>query len=143
VGDTVYVGNVSGRTAALDADTGETRWSIAEGAVSPVWPEGDSLFLVNDLGQLLRLEAATGAVIWRTDLPQAERRRGVTAFAGPILAGGRLIVGSSDNGLLQFDPATGAALGAVPLPAGAASAPVVAGATLYIITEDGRLNAFR
>ena len=37
----------------------------------------------------------------------------------------------------------GAALGVVPLPAGAASAPVVAGATLYIITEDGRLNAFR
>ncbi|CAA9387957.1 MAG: Outer membrane protein YfgL, lipoprotein component of the protein assembly complex (forms a complex with YaeT, YfiO, and NlpB) [uncultured Rubellimicrobium sp.] len=143
VGDTVYVGNVSGRTAALNADTGETLWSIAEGAVSPVWPEGDSLFLVNDLGQLLRVEAATGAVIWRADLPQAERRRGVTAFVGPILAGGRLIVGSSDNGLLQFDPATGAALGAVPLPAGAASAPVVAGATLYIITEDGRLNAFR
>jgi outer membrane protein assembly factor BamB len=143
VGNTVYVGNVSGRTAALDAASGETLWSVAEGAVSPVWPAGDSVFLVNDLGQLLRLDAASGAVIWRVALPQAERRRGVTGFVGPVLAGGRLIVGSTDNGLLQFDPATGAALGAVPLPAGAASAPVVAGQTLYIITEDGRLNAFR
>jgi outer membrane protein assembly factor BamB len=142
-GDTVYVGTFSGRTAALDLATGSTRWSIAEGAVGPVWPAGDSVFLLNDLGQLLRIEAATGAVIWRTELPEAERRRGVTAFHGPVLAGGRLLVGSSDNGVLQLDPASGALLGSLPLPAGAASAPVVAGQTLYVITEDGRLNAFR
>ncbi len=143
VGSTVYVGNVSGRSAAISAESGETLWSIPEGAVSPVWPAGDSVFLVNDLGELLRVEAATGAVIWRTALPRAERRRGVTAFHGPILAGGRLLVGSSDNGVLQVDPATGALLGAIPLPAGAASAPVVAGQTLYVVTQDGRLNAFR
>ena len=82
-------------------------------------------------------------MIWRVPLPQAEHRRGVTAFYGPVLAGGRLIVGSSDGQLLQFDPTAGAALGAVALPSGAASAPVVAGSALYIVTEDGRLNAFR
>ncbi len=143
-GSAVYVGNVSGRTAALSLETGETLWSIAEGAQGgPVAVAGDSVFLVNDLGQLLRIDAANGAVIWRTDLPQGERRRGRTAFHGPVLAGGRLIVGSSDNGLLQVDPATGSLLGATPLPAGAASAPVVAGQTLYVVTEDGRLNAFR
>ena len=142
-GSTVYVGNVSGRTAALDLADGGTLWTIPEGAVSPVTVAGDSVFLINDLGQLLRVEAATGAVIWRSPLPEPERRRGVTAFHGPLLAGGRLIVGSSDNGLLQFDPASGALVGAVPLSAGAASAPVVAGQTLYVVTEDGRLNAFR
>jgi outer membrane protein assembly factor BamB len=142
-GNTVYVGTVSGRTAALDFDTGATRWSIAEGVVGPVWPAGDSVFLLNDLGQLLRVDAANGAVIWRLALPGAERRRGVTAFHGPVLAGGRLLVGSSDNGVLQVDPASGTLLGSLPLPAGAASAPVVAGQTLYVITEDGRLNAFR
>ncbi|TNC73454.1 PQQ-like beta-propeller repeat protein [Rubellimicrobium roseum] len=142
-GGTVYLGSVSGRLAALDVATGDTLWSIAEGAVSPVWPAGDSLFLVNDLGELLRVEAASGGVIWRVPLPQAERRRGVTAFYGPVLAGGRLIVATSDGALRQFDPATGAPLGDVTLPSGAASAPVVANSTLYIVTEDGRLNAFR
>jgi outer membrane protein assembly factor BamB len=142
-GSAVYVGTFSGRTAALNAENGETLWSVAEGTQSPVAVAGDSVFLVNDLGELLRLEAASGAAIWRVALPQAERRRGVTAFHGPILAGGRLIVASTDGALRQFDPATGAALGDVALPAGAASAPVVAGATLYIVTEDGRLNAFR
>lgn len=142
-GSTAYVANVSGRTVALDTGNGSTLWSVAEGAVGPAVPAGDSLFLVNDRGEALRLDASNGAVIWRTALPQAERRRGVTAFHGPLLAGGRLIVGSSDNGLLLLDPASGALQGTVPLPDGAASAPVAAGGTLYVVTEDGRLNAFR
>lgn len=142
-GGRVYVGNVSGTVAALGAENGETLWTIREGAVSPVWPAGDSVFFVNDLNELLRVDAASGAVIWRQPLPRAERRRGVSAHIGPVLAGGRLIVASSDGALRQYDPATGAALGDVALPAGAASAPVVAGQTLYVITGDGRLNAFR
>jgi outer membrane protein assembly factor BamB len=142
-GSTAYVGSFSGRLAAINAENGDTLWSIAEGTQSPVVPAGDSLFLVNDLGELLRVEAASGGVIWRVPLPRAERRRGVTAFHGPVLAGGRLIVASSDGQLLQFDPTAGTTLGAVTLPSGAASAPVVAGSTLYIVTEDGRLNAFR
>jgi outer membrane protein assembly factor BamB len=140
---TVYVGTYSGRLAALSADTGETLWAIPEGAASPAVPAGDSLFLVNDVNDLLRVDAATGGVIWRTDLPEARQRRGVTAHIGPVLAGGRLIVASSDGALRQFDPATGAPLGDVALESGAASAPVVAGGVLYVVTEDGRLNAFR
>lgn len=142
-GATAYVGNVSGRLAALGAEDGSTLWSVAEGAASPVVPVADSVFFVNDIGDLLRLDAATGATIWRAALPQAERSRGVTAHYGPVLAGGRLLVASSDGLLRQFDPASGASLGDVALPAGAASSPVVAGATLYVLTEDGRLNAFR
>lgn len=142
-GDVVYVASVSGRVAALNADSGATLWSVAEGADSPVVPAGDSLFLINDLGELLRLDAATGASIWRVPLPQAERRRGVTAHHGPVLAGGRLIVASSDGLLRQFDPTTGSALGDIALPDGAASAPIVAGGVLYVVTQDGQLSAYR
>jgi outer membrane protein assembly factor BamB len=142
-GDTVYVGNVSGRTAALDLGTARRCWSIAEGAVSPVWPAGDSVFLVNDLGRAPSRRRRQRRRDLAPRLPRAERRRGVTAFHGPVLAGGRLIVGSSDNGVLQVDPARARSWGTCPLPSGAASAPVVAGQTLYVVTEDGRLNAFR
>lgn len=142
-GGIVYVGNVSGRTAALDAATGETLWTAPEGAVSPVVAVADSVFLVNDVGDLLRLDALTGATIWRVALPEVERRRGVSAHYGPVLAGGRLLVASSDGVLRQFDPASGTSLADLALPAGAASAPVVAGGVLYVVTEDGRLNAFR
>lgn len=138
-----YVGNASGRLAALAAATGEVLWSIPEGAASPVVAAGNGLWVINDRGELLRLDPANGGVVWRVPLPQPERRRGVTAHMGPVLAGGRLIVASSDGALRQFDPATGAPLGEIALPGGAASAPVVAGGTLYVISQDGALLAFR
>jgi sugar lactone lactonase YvrE len=43
----------------------------------------------------------------------------------------------------QFDPTSGALIGQVDLPGGAASGPVVAGETLYVLSKNGQLHAFR
>jgi len=52
-------------------------------------------------------------------------------------------VASSDGALRQFDPANGALLAQSELPGGAASNPVVANGTLYVVTKRGQLLAFR
>lgn len=147
-GDIVYVGNVSGRVAALQLANGDRIWTATEGAVGPVWPAGDSVFLVNDIGELVRLDAADGTPIWRVELPgfvENRERRQHTRYAhyGPVLAGGRLIVASSDGQLRQFNPENGALLGSVAIPAGASSNPVVAGNMLYVVNTRGQLVAFR
>lgn len=148
-GGRVYAGNFSGGLVALDAASGDRIWTATEGAVSPVWPTGNSVFLVNDLSQLVRLDKTDGSVIWRVDLPKfvdtGRLRKSRTVFAhyGPVLAGGRLIVASSDGNIRSFDPISGALVAAVPLPGGAASNPVVAGGTLYVVSKTGQLVAFR
>jgi outer membrane protein assembly factor BamB len=147
-GGLAYVGNVGGRLVALDLATGERRWTAAEGTQGTVWPVAGAVFLVNDLSELVRLDAATGAPVWRVQLPLLEpgrERRQNRRFVhyGPVVAGGRVLVASSDGVVRQFDPVSGAALGDIALPAGAASGPVVAGGTLYVVTEDGQLVAFR
>jgi len=71
------------------------------------------------------------------------RRRGIFAHYGPVLAGGRLIVASSDGVLREADPASGRLLRETPLGAPAAADPVVAQGTLYVVTADGRLHALR
>ncbi len=147
-GNRVYVGNFGGQVAALDTFNGDRIWTASEGALGPVWPAGNAVFLVNDLHQLTRLDAATGAPVWRIDLNTDEvestrRQRPVTAHYGPILAGGRLIVGSTDGLIRQFDPASGALIGTIPVDGGVAASPVVAGGTLYVITKTGQLVAFR
>ncbi len=148
-GDRIYVGNAGGRIVAMNIFNGTRLWTATEGATSPVWPVGDDLFAINDLRELIRLDAATGAVVWRVAMPdEIERRfyqRGAARHVhyGPVLAGGRLIVASSDGALRQFNPATGDALGEVALPGGAASHPVVAGGVLYVVSGDGQLHAFR
>lgn len=148
VGDVIYVGTQSGKVAALDASSGEPHWTATEGALSPILPVATALYLVSDEARLVRLDAATGALVWAVDLPyftadKIRKRKDVYGNYGPILAGGRLIVASGDGQIRQFDPASGALLGAVALPGGAASNPVVAGATLYVVSTDGKLHAFR
>ena len=143
-----YVGNFSGSLVALNSFNGERIWTAEEGAISPVWPAGDSVFLINDLNQLVRLDAADGAPIWRVQLPQfietrLRQQRTVFAHFGPVLAGGRLIVASSDGVIRSFDPASGEEVSQLSIEGGAASHPVVAGNTLYVLSKDGNLVAFR
>lgn len=147
-GNRLYVGNVAGRIVALELATGDRLWTTTDGAVGPVWPAGGSVFMVNDLGELLRLDSATGAPIWRIALPGFEEnreRRQKTRFAhyGPIIAGGRVIVASGDGLIRQFDPVSGALLGTIEIRGGAASNPIVANGTLYVVTQRGELLAFR
>ncbi|PJI92210.1 outer membrane protein assembly factor BamB [Yoonia maricola] len=148
-GDRVYIGNFGGRTVAINLDDGTRAWTATEGALGPVWPVGNAVFLINDLGELVRLDANTGNPVWRTALPTFEdeertrRQRRIFAHYGPVLAGGRLIVTSSDGFIRQFDPASGALIGEIDLPGGAASGPVVAGETLYVLNKNGQLHAFR
>ena len=148
VDGTVFVGNRSGRVAALDAATGAIRWTAREGAFGPVWPAGDSLFLISDQGELVRLQARDGERVWGVPLGHfieaRERRRAETvAHFGPVLAGGRLLVASSDGLLRSFDPASGALLAETQLPGAATSRPIVVERTLYLVTRDGRLHALR
>ena len=147
-GGRVYVGNQSGRIAALDVESGSRVWTAREGAVGPVWPVGGSVFAVSDLNELIRLDASDGAKIWGVELPNFVKRRPlkqsrIVAHHGPIVAGGRVIIASGDGLLRSFDPTNGALIASAEIPGGATSAPVVAGRTLYVVSKNGQLLAYR
>lgn len=147
-GSRIFAGNHSGRTVAFDSTSGERLWTLKEGALGPVWPAGDSVFLVSDRNQLLRVSASDGTPIWAVDLPgfvddRSKKRGPVYVHYGPILAGGRIVVASNDGYLRFFKPEDGALIGTTEVPNGASSAPVVAGQTLYVIGSKGQLHAFR
>ena len=148
VGNTIYIGNHSGRTVALDSATGERRWTADEGAVDTVWVAGGSVFQISDRSQLVRLDASDGSIIWAVDLPgfvkdKPGKRGPIVAHYGPILAGGRIVVASNDGYLRFFNPVDGALVNRVEVPGGATTAPVVAGQTLYVVSTKGELHAFR
>ena len=149
VGSTAYVGNHSGRTAAVDTANGELLWTSRQGALGPIWPAGDSIFAVTDQSQLARIDSRDGSVVWVRDLPgyvkQKPKKRGALyAHYGPVLAGGRIVVASNDGNLRFFAPEDGSLVASVPVPGGGATtAPVVANRTLYVVSANGQLHAFR
>ena len=147
-GKTLFAGSGSGRTVAMSASSGERIWSAGEGALGPVAVAGGSIFLVSDEAKLVRLDATTGDVIWSVALPyftkdKIKRRKGIFAHYGPVMAGGRIIVVSSDGLLRSFDPTDGSLVYSAEIPGGAAAQPAVAGGTLYVVGGNGQLLAFR
>ncbi|MFN6979861.1 MAG: PQQ-binding-like beta-propeller repeat protein, partial [Gemmobacter sp.] len=96
----------------------------------------------------VRLDAATGAEVWSVDAglftnPRVGRQRDVVAHYGPLVAGGRVWIASSDGVIRVFDAADGTLFRTIDLPGGAAAAPAVAGAVLYVVGGNGQLHAFR
>ncbi|CUH81486.1 Outer membrane protein assembly factor BamB precursor [Tritonibacter multivorans] len=147
-GSRMYVANQSGRTVAFDVDKGTRIWTAPEGATGPLWAAGDSVFLVSDLNNLLRLSASTGEIIWSQPLARflkdkPGKRAAIVAHHGPILTGGQLAVASGDGALRFFDPKDGSLTHSVAVKGGATTEPVVAGRTLYVVTRDGDLAAYR
>ena len=148
LGGKAIVGTSGGRTAALDLDSGEVVWTAGVGALNPVLPVGGSLFQVTDDGHLVRLDAGSGEVIWSAALPyfveqKPKKQQAIYAHYGPVAAGGRIVVASSDGYLRVFDPRDGRLVTTAVIPGGAASAPILTNSMLYVMGGDGQLHAFR
>jgi outer membrane protein assembly factor BamB len=148
VGDRVYTGSHAGRIVALRLGSGERIWTANEGPLNPVWPAGGSLFMVTDRNELVRLSAEDGTRIWGHALPlftspRPRRQSEIVGHFGPVIAGGQIILASGDGRLRFFAPASGQMTRAVDLPGGATTNPVVAGNTLYVVSRNGQLLAFR
>ncbi|MEM6905024.1 MAG: PQQ-binding-like beta-propeller repeat protein, partial [Pseudomonadota bacterium] len=71
-GPFVLAANQSGRLVAIDGRTGGRVWTRGLGATRPLWPVGDTLFLMSDLSELTRLSLCDGRTLWQTPLPAFE-----------------------------------------------------------------------
>ncbi|MBI1264976.1 MAG: PQQ-binding-like beta-propeller repeat protein [Alphaproteobacteria bacterium] len=146
LGDRVYAISHSGVMAALDLRTGERLWTLPAAGVHTPALAGDFLFLVTVDAQLVAIERHTGEVRWLTQLRQFEnerRRRDRVAWAGPVLAGERLVLASSRGELVIVDTATGAVSATRDLGDPVFVAPVIAAETVVVVTNNGRLIALR
>ena len=145
-GGQAYLANAGGEIVALRVTNGSELWSVPAGATDSPLVIGGAVFIVSDTSQLLRIDAGSGRVLWATQLPEfakPAKRRGFIPHYGPIMAGGQLVVAGSDGRLRFFNPESGAETYSVALPAGAASAPIVAAGVLYVVNQKGKLLAFQ
>ncbi|MEM6486821.1 MAG: PQQ-binding-like beta-propeller repeat protein [Pseudomonadota bacterium] len=146
VGPFVVAANQAGRIVAVAGQNGRRAWTRSLGATGPIWAADNTLFLVTDAAQLVRLNAASGATVWSTDLPafeDPEDREDPITYSGPVLVEGRILVTSSLGELLVFDGVAGQAVKTVELGGGSVTGPVVADGTVYVLTDDAVLEAYR
>jgi outer membrane protein assembly factor BamB len=142
----VFAVSHSGRMAAIDLRSGDRVWEQDIGSAHGVWVAGDYVFVLSNDNELVCLTRNDGKVRWLRQLPSYEdekKKKDPIAWTGPILGGDRLIVLSSDGWALSVSPYTGEPLGREEMPGNAFVDPVIANNTLYILTDNGELSAYR
>ena len=142
----VYAASHSGRMAAIDLRSGERAWEQELGSTHSLWVAGDYVYILSNDNELLCLTRNDGKVRWVRLLPSYEnekKKKDPMVWAGPVLGGDRLIVLSSDGGALSVSPYTGEPLGRDEMSAGGYFAPVIADNSLYVLTDDAELSAYR
>jgi outer membrane protein assembly factor BamB len=140
----LYAAGLNGGLAAYGLMNGQRFWKADINTSQTPWVAGYQIFVLTDHGELACLNRKDGAIRWLADLnaglPKAKDSR---LWSGPVLAGNRLIVGSSDGYALSLEPETGKKKAATGIGDGVTVAPVVADNALYFLTTKGNLIAFR
>ncbi len=145
-GDRVFAVGHAGRTIGIDLRTGTRIWGEDIGGAYEPWVAGDYIYVLSNGNALICLARNDGKIRWVRRLPSYENAKAKDdpiEWAGPVLAGNRLILVSSKGDALAVSPYTGEALGRISIGGPAYVAPVVAGDALYILTNNAVLTAYR
>lgn len=145
-GNVVLAIGLGGLMLAIDLRSGRRLWERDIGSSETPCVAGDWVFVVTTDQLIAALDVAEGRVAWVTQLPQWERpekQRDPITWVGPVLAGDRLLVCGSSGLALAVSPYTGEIIGQQKLSGRASVAPVIAGGTAFVVTDDGNLIALR
>jgi len=142
----VYALGQGGRMAAYELVTGQRIWELNLAGISTPAVAGEWVFTLTDDSRLLAIARSTGRVKWVTQLARwtnPGKETGPIFWTGPVLANNRLWIASSEGEVQSVDVATGEAAPFTELRDPVSLPPLVAGGTLYILDDGGRISAWR
>lgn len=145
-GNVVYAISYGGKTAAIDLQTGARLWSRDIAGSKTPWVSGNRLFLISSEAQIVSIDKESGAVVWISQLARfedKEKRTGPIIWTGPMMAGGRLLAFSTDGRVAEVSAGSGTLIREWNNGEKVSIAPLLVNGTLYILGDDGDLNAYR
>ncbi|NCY26398.1 MAG: pyrrolo-quinoline quinone, partial [Alphaproteobacteria bacterium] len=141
-GDVLVAVSSGGMISVQSLGNGQRIWERGIGSLNTPWVTGDWIFLVSSDSAVVCLHKFTGQVRWVTQLQRfedEEDKKGHITWRGPVLAGGQLLVVSSEGQLALIAPDTGAVTGYRDVPDDIFTPPVVAGGKVYLVDQDAEL----
>ena len=145
-GNVVYAISFGGKIAAIDLSAGTRIWQKEISGAKTPWVAGNRIFVISSDSQIVALDKENGAVAWVSQLARfkdAADKTGPLIWNGPIMGGGRLFAFSSDGRIAEIDPDKGTLIRETDNGEDMRIAPLISGSTLYVLSEDGDLIAYR
>lgn len=142
----VFAVGQGGRMVSLEIVSGQRLWEQNIAGISTPWVAGEWLFVVDSEGRLLCMARGTGRVRWIGNLGRwrnEKKKKGPIGWVGPVLAGNRLWALSSQGVIAGVNPADGSVGARIETKGTFTLPPVVANNTLYTLSDEGELSAYR
>jgi len=140
----VYAISTSGMMVGNALLNGRTFWQQKIDGHDTPWLAGNMLYLLSTKHQLVGVSRAKGKVIWAQNLARFDELQDITPpLFGPVLAGNAVIVVTGDGELITFRPRDGKKLKTYDIASDVAAPPIVVDGTLYLITRDAQVVAYR
>ncbi|MDO9501756.1 PQQ-binding-like beta-propeller repeat protein [Falsiroseomonas sp.] len=142
----VLAAGMANTTIAVDLRSGRRLWERTFGGGTGVASAGDWVFSVTRAGEAVAVGREDGRIRWVSELdpsPAGGRRGEAARFGPPILAGGFVMIPSSQRELLLLAPGDGSIAGRVPLSSGSTLPAALAQGTMVLLGDDGTLMALR
>jgi len=136
----------SGVISAFDLRTGQRIWTQPAGSLGFPLIAGDFVYSATTDGQVICLSKLDGTVVWIQQLKaykNEKKRKKRIAWSGPILAGDRLMVMSSQGKAVLLNPYNGSIINDFKVGGDVFVAPVIANETVYVLTDSAKLIALR
>lgn len=142
----VFAVSHSGRMMSIELRTGNHIWEQELGGSHEPCCVGDYIFVLTNDSEVVCLTRDEGKVRWAVDLPgyeNAAKKSDPIQWAGPVMGGGQLIVLSSTGVAMWLSPQDGTSPWQTTMSNKGFLGPVIAGNTLYLLTDDANLSAYR
>jgi outer membrane protein assembly factor BamB len=142
----VFAVSHSGRMMAIELRSGAHVWEQDMGSSHEPWCVGDFVFMLANDNEIVCLTRNEGKVRWAQPLPHYQdekNKEDPIRWAGPVLGGGQLVALSSTGVAMWISPLTGETLTTSDLKDRCYLGPVIADSTLYMLTDDANLSAYR
>jgi len=136
----------SGVLSAFDLRTGQRVWSQPAGSIGFPLVAGDFVYTVTTNGLVVCASKLDGSIVWIRELQaykNEKKRKKRIAWSGPVLASERLVLFSSRGQMVVINPYTGDIISERKTGGDVFIPPVIANETIYVLTDDAKLVAFR
>ncbi len=145
-GDIAIAVSYGGKMIALEKQNGNRIWQANISSAETPWIVGDTVFTISSEQQLIALSLYNGSVLWIKDLPKyenPEKRKSPLRWIGPIMGSGRLILTSTNGVIHEYNPTNGEFLTQWDTKKDISLPPIVSSGSLFLLSNDGRLLAYR
>ena len=142
----VFAISHGGMMASIDLRSGRRIWDKEIGGQSNPWVAGDYIFLLTNDAEVAAISRESGSIHWVQTLPQykdPETKDFPIIWSGPLLASDRLLIASSTGEVYAVSPYDGRIMGKVDMPSGITVPPVIAGRSVFFLSDNATLVAYR